>query len=579
MKKNLIAFIVLTISIFGIGISKIDALTGNEGTDFPDKPNDGNTNFIIYKASSNYSDSYYSLNKDNIYMITVDDSVNNFESSSYNSSYSTNGITIDFIRYNNETYANRVTKIPFKVYRLVNNSWSLVSNVTNKTYSSAYRVGYLYYSSVNIYYGVTTSKSTYPENMGFIPGLHQGPTLNFAGLSSAESDRLRYEHIHDELTYEADEYVSSFVFDEIINVNNYSQLEFTFELPMQTLTCTKDTVINGIPTQESYDCLFDLDYDIKNTDVDGVEDMSPFGIPYLLETKLYDNGNMSITKTDTIPLANNNSNSYSGNYFIEPNTDITSLKLVIPLEFINYTWVKIYFKSNLKYEINYVDRDTIVTDYFETVDITGKAGITFKPKQIVSDFMAGFNFGPKGAYTVQLKDNYVSPYNMLNYYNVGFCDMNYIDDGNVQVVPTSCFNGFQAYFNLKKGNENQVVTVLNRNYGTSNSNVTSTVTYDTRYFSYVIHDRLDSSPVIKDPISGEDIVIGNLYDFDDAIKDISNSGFFSSVTSAFNYFKGSIIYIFQNISYSFSHFPIELRYFFIVVFSLILFAFAIKFIL
>ena len=75
-------------------------------------------------------------------------------------------------------------------------------------------------------------------------------------------------------------------------------------------------------------------------------------------------------------------------------------------------------------------------------------------------------------------------------------------------------------------------------------------------------------------------------DFDTAYDNIrdytiesTQVSFFTNFTNALNYFKDSIIGIFQNVSYLFYSLPVVLQYFFIFIFTMILFIFLIRFIL
>ena len=74
-----------------------------------------------------------------------------------------------------------------------------------------------------------------------------------------------------------------------------------------------------------------------------------------------------------------------------------------------------------------------------------------------------------------------------------------------------------------------------------------------------------------DPETGELIHVGS--------SEVSDRSFFRNFTDALNYFKDSIICIFQNVSYFFNSLPIALKYFFMIIFVFILFIFLIRFIL
>ena len=78
----------------------------------------------------------------------------------------------------------------------------------------------------------------------------------------------------------------------------------------------------------------------------------------------------------------------------------------------------------------------------------------------------------------------------------------------------------------------------------------------------------------KDPDTGE-VNSGS----QSSSSDTTNDSFFTSFNDALNYFKDIIIGIFEEVSYLFNNLPIILKYFFMVIFVLILFIFLIRFIL
>ena len=116
----------------------------------------------------------------------------------------------------------------------------------------------------------------------------------------------------------------------------------------------------------------------------------------------------------------------------------------------------------------------------------------------------------------------------------------------------------------------------------------TSLTNDNYVGSFDIQIKLDNSLLygvcytVGAQITGSTIVT----DFDtayDNIRDytIQNTqvSFFTNFTNALNYFKDSIIGIFQNLSYLFYSLPVVLQYFFIFIFTMILFIFLIRFIL
>lgn len=78
----------------------------------------------------------------------------------------------------------------------------------------------------------------------------------------------------------------------------------------------------------------------------------------------------------------------------------------------------------------------------------------------------------------------------------------------------------------------------------------------------------------KDPDTGE-VSDGS----HSSSSDTTHDSFFSDFTNSLNYFKDTIIGIFQNVTYFFNNLPIALKYFYMVIFVFILFIFLIRFIL
>lgn len=105
------------------------------------------------------------------------------------------------------------------------------------------------------------------------------------------------------------------------------------------------------------------------------------------------------------------------------------------------------------------------------------------------------------------------------------------------------------------------------------------VQYDTRYFVPVVYDELWSRPSFEHPITGETVVPDDLIDFDEALNDQDYESFFDMFIDSFDYFKDSLVGIFDNVAYFFNSLPVSLKYFFMFIFTIILFIFLIRFIL
>lgn len=365
-----------------------------------------------------------------------------------------------------------------------------------------------------------------------------------------------------------------YYFDEIIHTNSTSQVEFTFNFPLAEYTCVKDVYENGVLKKEEYPCpLLELEYDIYNSYLDGGVDLLSIGIPYIQKTFSEDTGTSSVARKENITLSDNNKNRYTGNYTVDYDNKIDSLKLIVPIEYIMHGYVRINIKSSEPFSVNKVNRDN---EGIGRIDITGKAGIGFIAKSISNDKMVGFNFGNQSTYGIQVRDSYeIKGYKVLSYYSIGSCHT-----GDFSNVDTNiCVDGspaYSAYFNLKRGNLKQIVLVKNRNYP---SNEEAIVLYDKRYFDYVVYDFDYSRPILKHPITGEEITFPPLTEFDDYYIKGENDNLISVFYESMKDFKENIIKIFRYISELFNSMPQVLKNFFIVIFVLSLFVLFVKFIL
>lgn len=362
-------------------------------------------------------------------------------------------------------------------------------------------------------------------------------------------------------------------FNEIVSTEKYSRVEFEFTIPTSSYCDSSNSDNSGfdIPCYLTY-----LNYNIRNVTKNGLDNTLTFGIPYLEKEYFYDTGSSSVAKTDIIPLSDITNFIYSGSYKIIEDITMTKLKLVVPLDYIVASYVKISFNSTLEYSVNYIERSD---EHIGSVDITGKAGVMFIPKQITEDMLVGFNFHPTATYSLQLRDTYESNYNVLDYYSIGYCDDR--DYANVGTnVCNNGTNGYQAYINFKKGELKQSIFIINRDYYEyQDKEKQAIVYYDTRYFEYVIYDEITSTPTFKHPITNEEITLDDLTDYDSYYTNEVHTSFFTIFSNAFNEFRSDILKIFSYINELWNGLPSVLRYFYIVIFSLILFIFLFKFIL
>lgn len=526
MKRYLIGFIVLTISIFVIGIDKVSALSNNEFE-------------VVYKTNTRIlkKPAYYGYKYGIVFYIS--NTGFTYFLSNEPLAYSTTYVVVN--KYDNYNFEFKENDNAFSTHELTK----------FKTFTNSY--------------GINTSDRPIVWSNYDIPEVQ-------VDLNDDGSVNYYYSTGNIAFYCNSEECINSnSKFDEIISTNIYSFLEFTFTLPTSSTICTR---FEGLQEIE-YECpLLELNYDIYNSDKNGNFNTMSFGIPHLIKKYLYDTGSSNVTKTDTIPLSDITSNKYTGNYTLDFDVNVTNLKLVIPFEHLKYSFVHISLDSSIPFEVKYIEKSS-VEEYYSTVDITGKAGVMFIPKQIDEDMLMGFKFQETNTYSLQLRDTYKEDFKVLTYYSIGYCDDREYND-NIPVICNSGSGGYQTYINFKKGNLEQSVFVINRSYPNKDK---SLVSYDSRYFMPVIYDHPYSKPTFLHPITGEEITLGNLLDFDSSLDKVTNESFFKQVSNAFNHFKQGIVVILQDISYFFSNLNVTLKYFFMVIFSITLFTFFIRFIL
>lgn len=160
MKKYLIGFIIAIVSI--IPISNVKALTGNDGVEYPDKPNDGHTQFIIGKENGNNEIMLYTFSEEVKYFVVTEWKSNS--GGRIGPFFYASGVFGDWD-------GDTSYKFSTKEYILKNGSWSLNSSYTSfKSNTIAYMTPL--YSTMDIYFDGTTATSLYPDGYYYISGEH-----------------------------------------------------------------------------------------------------------------------------------------------------------------------------------------------------------------------------------------------------------------------------------------------------------------------------------------------------------------------------------------------------------------------
>lgn len=179
------------------------SISGNDGINYPDKPDDGNDGYIIgyFWKYNQWNQAVYTTR-----LITF----NTEETKYISTGYWSNGVYLNLYKkpvcsdgqsnytdvcttsITEDNYSNSISY----TYDSSNNSWVLENESGARQY---FRATKIYYSTADIYYRRDSAKSTYPDNSYFISGEHNVPTkhpdtgLTLQGLESSYYD-MTYEH-------------------------------------------------------------------------------------------------------------------------------------------------------------------------------------------------------------------------------------------------------------------------------------------------------------------------------------------------------------------------------------------------
>ena len=186
-KKKLLGFLFLFFAF--IPFINVKALTGNDGLEYPDVPNDGHTQFIIGKEN----------NDNEIKLLTFNDNVKYFYTTTWESR---SGGRVGPFFYATGEFGNITSDVRFstKEYLLKNGEWSLLSSYTSHTCNT---IAYMtpLYSTMDIYFDGTTSNSTYPSGYYYISGEHtKGDLVYSANNSIVLEEKKNFSYDNSEMT-------------------------------------------------------------------------------------------------------------------------------------------------------------------------------------------------------------------------------------------------------------------------------------------------------------------------------------------------------------------------------------------
>lgn len=466
MKKCLIIFTIMILSIIPISKASADYTITTKLGDvhiLPDKPNDGYDNFMIFINPYGY-----------YHMITTHSEIERFGLRGY---YYVNNKKIFF-----PSLTDYDTDFNEYYYNSDKNSW-----VLNKNYSCNHC--YLDLNDTAVYTVLYSS-------VDIVSHRHTFTSLDFSNLESGTFN-------DGDIVYYADTPITMQPFEELIPTSLYKGLVFSFNTSNVSSKDILSFNYNFYSSDENYNIL-DFTFEIPYFGYNGKD--------------IYSDGsytlNYQTNQLDAIPRNNYINDNFLQNFkYFE-----SEYKLFVNFEMLEDNYLYAYLDSPLNYTVEYIEREENLY-YFDEVDITGKYGVVFIPNDITNDYVSVMKFSEKGKYSVQLRDSYSETnenYNILEYYQIGFCD-------NLDVtglVPVNCVDSYFLSLNNYFREKKQFVYVKNEN--NYDSSVKSVITYDTRYYTAYIQEYSNSNIEIFNPNTGETDVFGPMTDFDNIYYEISN---------------------------------------------------------
>lgn len=412
-------------------------------------------------------------------------------------------------------------------------------------------------SGSNFYFpGSLNAKESYYSENGTLKGFYDSRIIysNFSFYDITND--------YNEYFYYSDFVSGIHTFNELVSTSKYGGLIFTFD----TSNYEKYLEYNSLLFNYSF-YSSDINYNLLDYS---------FEVPYFGYNgkDVYSDGSETYSY-HVDKLGYDLKNIYEESYNKSMKYFVSELKLFVYFDTLDDIYVSAYLDSLIPFEVEYLPKNSN-SNYYKSVDITGKYGVMLKPNQTIDDYVSMIYFENGGKYSLQVRDNYSSTnddFNIVDYYQIGFC--NTLDV--VGLVPIHCANNNFVSINNYLSYDKQYVYVRNENY--YKSNITSIVYYDSRYYTAYVQNTSSSSIEIVNPETGETEIFGPMTNFDDIYYEKMNDKFLVFFKNAFNEFKSVIVDIFLNVSYFFDNLSVELQYFYIVVFSLIIFIFLIRFLL
>jgi len=361
--------------------------------------------------------------------------------------------------------------------------------------------------------------------------------------------------------------------NEVIDTDEIRSIQLDFIIPSNSLGTSLDFSYNINSSKDLFDSPYFTSSEIYcSTDETGASSCTPFAksIDWYLDY------NFATNQNDILKNLNSNLERYS-NYVVndysyilfDDSKSVYSISFFISFDTVSGFDVNINFESNLYFNITYNYKNTsdalndpFIENYYSTIDLTGKYGVAFLPQTNLDDSYTGYRtlFKANNMVDIQLRDNYDSQeYIVLSAYSLNYCN-EFLSNQNT--IPYSCNNINGVFdFYINQSIDTQTLFFINKNY---ENDVDLLITYDTRYYSYIIFETEYSTGTVIRPGEEEEteIYIGYFYNYYDKYKNYELEHnfdiflkpikfIFDSISDFYNYYCPPVFKSFLMISFTF----------------------------
>lgn len=333
------------------------------------------------------------------------------------------------------------------------------------------------------------------------------------------------------------------IYDDVIEDTNYSKMIFTFDLDiLEEKNNVFDVMLEDFYTNKQKQSLTDHPGGVIHEDEEYVDiGYQEIPFPYLEYELLDGSKDILYLKNMDDSVLNYRKNYYYAKYLDTLPNNVTSLKLILPMnETVDYLYtVRLY--SLYSFEVSY-ESDNY--DYWETIDVSGNYGVVFMPKITSNNSYIYSYFQTRGIESISVYDSYNYKEKPIEVFTENTLEFNY----GFSLSNTD----FNLFFKVKP----------NDNY--------ALIDYDTRYFTYKIFRTQYSAHSVVNPNNDDDIFID--------ISNIQESSInFSNIGEIFDFISekidrsGHSYFLFANLVDSFfGTMPIDIYVFLLLSLCLIL---------